>query len=315
MTTSGYVQQLAPDLRQTTGRPAAYGPYTDSPSIFQRGGRYYIVAQDSTGGFPLNTKTTYWTARYPLGNWTNRGYLSQDTCGGQPRTVAELPSLAGPVYVNYIDTWRMRDDTAKEISFGGDGNQALAGRHWSTLQFNDDGSIKPFPCVAKARIPLADGSTPTPAPSYEVDCRATQGSAMQQTFTVPDGETLRAVELPLFQHPNLKGDILAPLDVQVLDRGGAVIGARSLAPETLDPANPTNPAVMSFAPRKVRVDLDTPAHGGQPVTIRLTSLTPNGCYGALVGERTDPASTYSAGSTSAPKDYARAQLLFTPDYS
>jgi hypothetical protein len=283
-----YVYRLTDDLRDTTGvaHEVSSGAAGEGPSMFQRGDTYYIAISDPPCSY-CGTGTGYFMAKKPLGRWHDADgvpgedtLISGDSCGGQPRTVSELPTRRGPVYLAQIDLWRTsrsltepgnNGPPSSEPVNGGDENQAIAGRYWTRLRFRANGTIRPIACQRHVRVPLAPRHTAAApsAPVYQVDCRASSGSTMRQRLRVRGGRALRALDVALFQRAKNDSAITSPLDVSVL-AGGKLVARRSF-----------RPGEIASAPRREAIRLRRPASG--KIAVRLSSDETRGCYGGLVG--------------------------------
>jgi hypothetical protein len=161
------IQKLSSDYTDGVGASVAAVPATaatpdlwctgqtfcglrEAPSLFHRGDFYYLVVSDPACPY-CQAGTSYYMATRPLGPWEGPGLpsvstpigatviqqgelISSDSCGGQPRSVSEVPTPEGSVYVYWSDLWR---GITRQVSPGGpfpshasDGNQALAARFW-----------------------------------------------------------------------------------------------------------------------------------------------------------------------------------------
>ena len=305
------VERLDDTLTSGTGAAVVVASGArQAPSLFQRGGRYHLTVSDPVCAYCRAATATY-LADDPLGPWTTPGtgdgstageapstIVSADSCGGQPRAVSELPGPDGPIYLLQNDLWRTSPD---DFGWLGDRNQAVAGRYWTTLRFDDAGDVLPYPCLPEVSIPLApDTRTHGTAGAYVLDCRAESGGSMRQQWTVPPGRYLTAVSLPVFQRPHDNADITQRLQVEIR-ADGRVVGGRSF-----------DPAEVSWAPRQETLPLQTVATPGQVVSLLLTSAESSGCFGGLVGVDQGGQGTYAAGSE--PTSYPGAALSFRPSY-
>lgn len=301
------VEGLDDDYTGTNGKTAHVRDGGEGVGIFQHGGHWYVTAADPQCGFCAGTKTVYAMATDPLGTWTDvPDALSSDSCGGEPHGVSTLPSPSGPVPVQIIDTYRTSPSQYPSHTLG-DLNQAIAGRYWLPYQFAQDGTIKPFDCKPTTQIPLAKPVSTGPPPTYQVDCRATSTGSIEQKWTIEPGTG--TVRIPVFQRtvaanpdPDNATDprvLDAPLDIQ-LSASDGVLAHQSVAADS-----------VSWAPRSVTLKLAAPPTQREQVTLRLTTQATKGCYGVLVGSKTDdlPDGAYQGVEDGQAKPAPDAQML------
>jgi hypothetical protein len=143
--------------------------------------------------------------------------ISEDSCGGQPADVAELPAHGGPVYLFQSDRWN-----------GGAPNEALATHYWEPLRFDAAGAIQPLRCGAAYDVALA-GAKPgadrvpphldqtTGAAGFRPYSDIAGQIARAQTFTAGRTGTLSRVAITTHQagHPS------APLTVRITELDAA----------------------------------------------------------------------------------------------
>jgi hypothetical protein len=229
--------------------------------------------------------------------------ISPDSCGGQPRSVSNVPTAAGSVYVYWSDLWR---GITRQVSPGGpfpshasDGNQALATRFWAPLRFRRDGTIQRIDCTAVAEVPLAEGhgasSTPT---AYQTACVIGQGQGVRQQLR-PLAQPISGVRVTLYKY----ADPDASLSYDISGTSGELIPSESrgeLSPES-----------MSSAPRTVVLPISAEADNALTVTLR--SSTQRGCYGVLLAHTSDPdAGTYEGPVAGTPTSTRAVGILATP---
>lgn len=264
----------------------------EAPSLFRRGDRYYLVVSNPACPY-CQAGTSYYIARHPLGPWKGpallsvstpmgatglqQGYsISADSCGGQPRSVSELPSPAGSVYVYWSDLWR---GITTQITAGGpfpvhasNGNQALAGRFVAPLSFRADGTIQPIVCSAVSEVPLAAGHSASPTPTtYQTACAIAGGRAVRQGLRPLAGAT-SAVRATVYKFNNPD----APLEYEIAPTGSSSMPVRgALAPQSIE-----------SAPRGVVLPVS--AAPNTPLTLTLHSTAARGCYGVLLAPTSAP---------------------------
>jgi hypothetical protein len=141
-----YVQQLTPDMRNTTG--SAYHVLSaaqdlvdyeaESPDIFKRGDYFYITASN-TCGFCDGTLLIVYRAKSLAGPWL-RQIISADTCGGQSNGVLTLPSPSGgpTTYLHVADNVRSAPLAGTRT--------ATHGHQIQKLVFNNDGTLQELDC-------------------------------------------------------------------------------------------------------------------------------------------------------------------------
>ncbi|WP_433374738.1 family 43 glycosylhydrolase [Streptosporangium sp. CA-115845] len=211
--------------------------------------------------------------------------ISDDSCGGQPADVVELPARGGKVYLYQSDLWA-----------NGAPNEALARHHWEPLRFRADGSIERLTCGRSFDLPLAGlkvtSGPPLPAgtdvTTGDLGFRAHSDVARQiqraQTFTVGRDGRLEQVAYTTFQtgHPD------KPLVVEVTELGadgrpGAVIARREIPR-----------AEVSWSPSRVVVEVGHDVAKGDRFALVVRSATERGSYGMVYNDA-DPYPAAGAG--------------------
>ncbi|MDX6705634.1 MAG: hypothetical protein QOI48_1480 [Solirubrobacteraceae bacterium] len=291
----------------------------EGPSLFRRGDFYYLVLSDPACPY-CQAGTSYYMAKRPDGPWEGPGLLSvstpigakglqqgtlisPDSCGGQPRSVNEVRTSTGSVYVYWSDLWR---GITRQVSPGGpfpshasDGNQALATRFWAPLRFRGDGTIQAIDCTAVAEVPLAEGhvasSTPT---AYQTACVIGPGQGVRQELR-PLAQPISGVRVTLYKY----ADPDASLSYEVSGASGEPIPSESrgeLSPESI-----------TSAPRTVVLPISAEANASLTVTLR--SSTRRGCYGVLLAHASEPdAGTYEGAVAGTPTSTRTVGILATP---
>jgi hypothetical protein len=274
-------QQPTPD---ESCRGQTFCGWREAPSLFRRGAFYYLTVSNPACPY-CQAGTSYYMARRPNGPWKGPGPLSvatpqgatgaqqgesisADSCGGQPRSVSELPSSAGSVHLYLSDLWRGITD---QISPGGpfpqhasNGNQGLAGTFLAPLRFNADGTIAAIRCRAISAVPLAAGHKPSRRPpAYQTTCAISAGRSVRQRLR-PLARPASGVRVTLYKFD----DPDAPLSYKIA--GG---GRRAVHGELRETA-------LGSAPRSVV--LPASAKAGRPLTLTLRSASRRGCYGVLL---------------------------------
>jgi hypothetical protein len=190
-----YVQQLTPDMKNTTG--SAYHVVTpaldyvdyeaESPDIFKRGDYFYITASN-TCGWCTGTLLTVYRSKALAGPWT-RQIISADTCGGQTEGVISLPSPSGGAtsYLQVADLFRTAPITGTRT--------ASHGHQFQLLQFNPDGSVKDLDCTLSktASVTIKKGN----APSTGLAISATDGSG--ESTSIPYSVSCNLPQYQLYQ--------------------------------------------------------------------------------------------------------------------
>jgi hypothetical protein len=291
----------------------------EGPSLFRRGNFYYLVVSDPACPY-CQGGTSYYMAKRPTGPWKGPGSLSEstptgatgvdqgelispDSCGGQPRSVSNLPTSAGSVRIYWSDLWR---GITRQVSPGGpfpshasDGNQALATKFWAPLRFRRDGTIQQIDCTAVAEVPLAEGHVASSAPTaYQTACVIGQGQGVRQELR-PLAQPISGVRVTLYRY----ADPDASLSYEISATSGEPIpsGSRGeLSPESI-----------SSAPRTVVLPISAEANAILTVTLR--SSTQRGCYGVLLAHASEPdAGTYEGPVAGTPTSTHAVGILATP---
>ncbi|CZR54322.1 uncharacterized protein PAC_04206 [Phialocephala subalpina] len=177
-----YVQQLTPDMRNTTG--LAYHVVSssndlidfeaESPDIFKRNGYFYISASN-TCGFCTGTVLIFYRSKTLAGPWT-RQIISSDTCGGQTTGVLTLPSPTGGMtsYLHVADLFATARLTGTRT--------AAHGHQIQLLSFNDDNSIRNLDCSLQKSVSVT--FTPgTNVSATGIATTATDSSGKTEIYT------------------------------------------------------------------------------------------------------------------------------------
>ncbi|MFJ8581741.1 family 43 glycosylhydrolase [Micromonospora sp. NPDC093277] len=196
--------------------------------------------------------------------------ISNDSCGGQPADVVELPARQGKVYLYQSDLWE-----------NGAPNEALARHHWEPLRFRADGSIEPLACGRSYDLPLA-GLHATTGPAlpagtdvttgdvgFQAFCDVARQIQRAQTFTIGRSGRLEAVAYTTFQSGHADGPLV--LEVTRLGpdgRPGTVVARREVAA-----------AGVSWSPSRVVVEVDLDVAAGERFALVVRSTAARGCYG------------------------------------
>lgn len=178
---SMYLQQLTPDMRNTTGNVSHVisqaGDLVDyeaeSPDIFKRGDWYYVVASN-TCGFCTGTLLIVYRSKSLAGPWL-RQIISADTCGGQSDGVLVLPSPSGgpTAYMHVADLIAIAPLTGTR--------EAAHGHQIQELVFNPDGSLQDYDCSLdkSVRVTFTPGKNVS---SSGLAVNATDGSGELATY-------------------------------------------------------------------------------------------------------------------------------------
>ena len=205
-----------------------------------------------------------------------RGHLiSDDSCGGQPADVAELPGRGGSVFLYQSDLWN-----------NGAPNEALARHHWEPLRFGASGEILPLECGAAYDVPLAGARPGEDRRPRGLDQTAgdegfrpyadiARGVARAQTFTA--GRSGRLTRVAFTTHQT--GKPTAPLTLRLAELGADGAPGRVLAERTVVPGD------TSWAPREVAFARGVPVRAGRRyAVVALAPDTPQGAYGMAYGD-------------------------------
>lgn len=135
------VEKLAPDYLSSTLQNSGFlGEGSEAPAIFKRGKFYYALFDKTCCFGPEGSGARVFTAKNPLGPYTERGNINRDAAGkpiiaAQQTFVAQLPTPRGTAYIWMGDRWGSRPDGIKGHDF----------QFWSSpLVFTADGSIVPM---------------------------------------------------------------------------------------------------------------------------------------------------------------------------
>jgi hypothetical protein len=289
----------------------------EAPTLLHRGEFYYLVVSDPACPY-CQAGTSYYVAERPEGPWRGPGLpsvstptakpglqqgdvISSDSCGGQPRSVSEVPTAGGSVYVYWSDLWR---GITRQVSPGGpfpshasDGNQALATRYWARLHFRGDGTIRGIDCEPVAELPLTDGHVASPTPAaYQTACVIGRGEGVRQELRAL-ARPVSGVRVTLYK----QGDPDASLSYEI---SGTSRSRGELLSESI-----------SSAPRTVVLptSADANANANAWLTVTLSSSTQRGCYGVLLTHTRAPdAGTYEGPVAGTPTSTRAVGILATP---
>lgn len=274
------IEALSADYLTGTGRSVALGlRKVEAPSIFKRGGRYYMTISDPNCGY-CTTGTSYLSAPTPLGPWSAPRKLTTTSCGGQPAHVSELPTPGGGRwYLFQSDLWN-----------DGERNEATADQFWAPLSFNSAGEIEPITCRPTYSAPALISQPPSEGEYYRLRCDIGEAGKVQRAFRfAATGSRLRSVTFNSYQ----KGSPTGPLVVELREDSpnGSVLHRSEI-----------EPGRISWSARELTVPLDIPLTSGARYTLRLQSATPAGCYGFayrddLATRPADALRSRDAGST------------------
>ncbi|WP_433893630.1 family 43 glycosylhydrolase [Streptomyces sp. CA-111067] len=265
------VERLSPDYLTGTGDYTRLGQsQTEAPSLFERGGVYYLTYSDPNCGYCAGTGTSYRTAPSPLGPWSAPVKISADSCGGQPSFVSEIPTTSGTAYLYASDLWN-----------NGQRNEALANYYWAPLRFTGTGAISPMTCQNSFPLALATGSAGHQVPPPDADqadgvsgfrsyCDVGSGIARFQTFVAGRSGTLSAVSYTGFQ----SGNPDAGLEISVYRADGSSLPTGAALSSTVVPA-----ARIGWSPREVTVAPGIAVTAGQRYGLMVRSASDTGCYG------------------------------------
>ena len=265
------IEKLSDDYLTGTGtvvRSVTDGR-TEAPSLFQRQGTYYLVYSDPNCGYCSGTGASYRTAKFPLGPWSAGVTISNDSCGGQPSFVSEIPVHGMPTYLFGVDLWNH-----------GAKNEAQANFYWAPLTFAPDHSIKPIICNQSVSL-SSERSSPTQQrvkeePDFRTRCEIAQSTARGQVFTAWKNGSLDELNIATFKtgYPD------APLTVTIdkTDEAGGTAGPALWSQDLPGDTLPWGAVTVRLRPH-------IPVRKGETYRMVLKSSTATGCYGdAFTGD-------------------------------
>ena len=255
---------------------------TEAPSLFRRGGTYYVTYSDPNCGY-CATGTSYRTASAPLGPWSQGVKVTANSCGGQPAFVTPVGLGSGTAYLYGSDLWNNR---AK--------NEALANYYWAPLAFAADGAIQPIVCQDSVTLQLAAGSAGSqdPAPpdldnssgisGFTTFCDIKGGIQRSQSFVATRTGTLSGVSFTTFQdsHPNAAMQIGIHLANAAFQPTGPALSTSTI-PSTS----------IGWSPRQINIKPEIQVTAGTRYAMVVKSTTTTGCYGMEYND----SSPYPAG--------------------
>ena len=293
------IERLTPDFLDSTQITSPL-PVTgvESPTMFRRGGRYYVFVGSPNRGYAA-TGTSYLWATDPLGVWTWGGEISADSFGGQVTHATHWTTTDGRVvYVFESDLWHHREFPTP---FGYP-NQGLAGFNISPITWAPDGVtpvLAPAPqwsenlrFVDTGRtdqlLPGSDYHSPNVGPWY-YGCDVRNGTRRSFTFQAPAGGVLTdlKVNVARSEYPNDQ----ATLD---LTAGANVAFAPVLARGVIPASGPG----WTARPYTWRPDVAVTAGATYTVTFSSANTASDySCYGFVyrAGSSTMGAANVSVG--------------------
>jgi hypothetical protein len=193
--------------------------------------------------------------------------INPNSCGGQPLiTMPVLQPNGSTAYYFMSDRWNNRAP-----------NEALANFFIGPMSFNAQGVLDSLKCVSSFEATLAVGTLGAYKVSADLDqtsgfdgfrhhCDINGSTQRQQSFKPSRGGKLTVATVTTFR----SGTPTAPLIIDILDAGGAVLNSTSV-PVTSIP----------WAPKVISVNPNLTVVAGQTYFLRLRSATPAGaaCYG------------------------------------
>ncbi len=271
------IEALTPDYLNGTGRYVSLGlTRTESPTMFKRNGRYYVMLGDPNCAY-CETGTAYFTAASPLGPWSKSRRIAAKSCGGQPGHVSQLPTPdGGSWYLYQSDLWLNSD--GKD---GGDLNQAPASQFWAPLSFTAKGEIAPITCERSYTVPALVVTPPTREPDarrLRCDVGAPGGGAglmREFRFTADRTGLLRSLAVPAYQ----RGEPTEPLTLELRTAGAETGTVLSRSTWVLNPGVWNAPVNIAWAARNLELLLGVGVEAGKEYAVRVQSSTPRGCYG------------------------------------
>lgn len=99
---------------------------TEAPALMKRNGTYYLLYSDPNCGYCTATGTSYRTAPFPLGPWSDGIKISDNSCGGQPSFVSTIKIDNDVIFLYGSDLWT------------GAKNEGDANFYWAPLTFAAD---------------------------------------------------------------------------------------------------------------------------------------------------------------------------------
>ncbi len=188
------IEKLSPDYLTGTGEcvKSVTNGATEAPCLLKRKGIYYILYSDPNCGYCGGTGTSYKTASYILGPWSDSKKITNNSCGGQPSFVSTIPYKSETIYVYGSDLWN-----------NGARNEALANFFWKPLSFDEQGNILPINC--SDNIVDSHGTESIfNEKYYSIKQDIAKGLQRAQSFTAKNTGILNSITIPLFKnnHPN-----------------------------------------------------------------------------------------------------------------
>jgi hypothetical protein len=259
------IERLSSDYLTGTGElvKSVTEGQTEAPGMFKRNGIYYVIYSDPNCGYCSGTGTSYKTARFPLGPWSESKKISDNSCGGQPSFVSTIKLNSGNVYLFGSDLW---NNAAK--------NEALANYYWAPLTFNADGSIIPMTCDAPFKVTAGKA---VKIPVIDDKRQSVKGVAdiagelkRSQTFLAGLSGILKAIYLPAYR----VGDPDKGLQIAIYqsDLNGNLVG-KSLWNKTI----PVE--AIGWSVKRQFLHPDILLTKGLVYSILLSSATTKGSYG------------------------------------
>ena len=265
--------------------------------FFHYGDWWYILGTNRCGNC-IGTSISYVMAKSPEGPWLSpdtlsdeqplvASQISDDGLLSQTHGAVDFPDgKGGWVPMIYGTHYRSSATGATQNELiwnnAGDNSLALSGQWWFTLEFDEDGRIKPLEAKEYYEIPLAKTVDSEHVTAYQADLSVTRARSIRQDWTVEPGTVVACVLPSVFQQTPDESAVAdkwveqdplvnAPLKAELTLPNGTVyswvIDARTIA----------------WAPRQIALNLPEAYTEGGKLSLVLSTGATNGGYGVALG--------------------------------
>lgn len=282
--------------------PINYKGYFGGIGLFYRDGWWYITSSLMCGNC-ISAPMVYVMARNPWGPWISPDTMEEDDGKGvipsfltdnvgyaQVHSAKSVPDLNGNPQLLIPATHYRSSVTGAPgdgVSQPGDNNLALAGHFYFTVEFEEDGRIKPLKLGDSSEIELAHAVVTTVPKAYEAQLSITKDESVKQEIMLEEGETLSALLPSVFQR--------TPDNSTSGTRGSGAYFQEPHCNQNLDATLTLSNGVVyrwsidyrtvRWAPTKVVLPLPEPYKGKGKAVLELSTKATNGGYGVAVCEK------------------------------
>lgn len=253
---------------------------SEAPSMFVRGGVYYLVYSTPACGFcHTGVDTEYKTASSPMGPWSAPAQISSGTpgasdfCGGQSSSVSPVATTTGTDYLWQFDEWNTTGSSP-----------ATSGIFMAPLTFSGDGGIQPMNCASYPTVKLTLPADGTPAGFDPPGLAQSSGQSDFYEHCDIDGTRVRSQSFtPAAAAAGQSMTVAVNVDQQGVPNAPLVLDlyAADSSGEPTGPLLATSSTAVSGVPwssHTLTLLWPGPVVAGQSYALTVSSTTSQGCY-------------------------------------